>query len=668
MVIQAKQQAALDKYKKLQHNAMAQSEIRINDFLPSSSPNSPHKRTSNVPKKKWNSTPTDGNGRVNEWLGAQNKAKRSWTAKEIKSPEQMAREQAEGSDDETKVSQKVASVVLPDLDSSESEDEESVEVYVEEEVFSEEEVSVEVSVEEEVVTEEEVVEENQENQVVMEEFTICSELEFDDMETVVTALTQRGAEDMPLTTKPPPSFLVVKGEQHSLIEEASVPSLFANSVCSKTLVSAHLKTKVLAPPKKYGQSVVKKPIDANFASVPSLFQSAVKKTPDPLKIYRKAPAPSAASHATSVVEPSSDPCCSSSRLVHKPPAEDLEVESSATTIELRPEEFIINTEDTLVKSYLNAKTNVDSDDDSDSVADDADYHQKMKAKLASFMKDNDLDSEDGDQADDESEVKRERRPANVPEELADNQLDHVILACSNLVDGMKQFEQMTGLKPTKIGSLRGVGTKSARVNLSNNTFIEIIGPDDTKTSSEGIGSELLDLAHGKLIPYHYAVRSPPNDVKIPGYLGWDRDSIIMVHVDPEDFDDNGETHLWDLLLLYGHGLGGVIPAFVNWKEKRFHPTARLEQKGAKLNYVQVRVPEGNYAHDLLDGVEGITVVEGEPTLTISIDTPKGEVTFSTIRPEGIQMPGFGDANHPSLHMPAPGKPKLLPVSKRTEAL
>jgi hypothetical protein len=638
MVYKTSQQAALDEYKKWQEVAMAQRDTGCHDFLPSSNPNSPHKRTSDIPKKKWSSTPTDSNGRVNEWLGSPNKAKRSWTAKAFKSPEQMAQEQAQESDDETEVSQKLASVVMPDLEASESE-----------------------SVEEKVV---------QKEPVVIEHSTFCSEVEFDDMETVVTALTQRGAEDVPHKTNPPPSILLVKGEQHSLMEEASAPSLFGNPVSSETLAGAHAKKTVLVgSPKKYVRSVVK-PVDANSASVPSLFQSAVrfqptfKKTTKPLKVYRKTPESSVVS---TVVEPSSDPCCSSSRLVPKAPAvryseEEYKVES-APTIQLRPEEFIIDTEDTLVKTYLNAKTNIDSDDDSDSEGGDNDYHQHMKAKLASYLKDEGLASDESAQADDQSEIKPERRPANVPEELADNELDHVILACSNLVDGMKQFEKMTGLKPTMTGSLQGVGTKSARVNLSNKNFIEIIGPDDTKTSSEGIGREFFDLADGELVPYHYAVRNHPDNVKIPSYLAWDRDSIIMVHVDPEGFDDDGETHLWDLLLLYGHGLGGVIPAFVNWKEKRFHPTARLEQEGAKLNYVQVRAPEGHYAHDLLDGVEGITMAEGEPTLTISIDTPKGEVTFSTTHPEGIQMPGFGDDNHPSLHMPVPGKPKLLPYSK-----
>jgi hypothetical protein len=421
---------------------------------------------------------------------------------------------------------------------------------------------------------------------------------------------------------------------------------------------------ILVSPQKAVRSVGK-PVDADSASLPSLFQSAVKKNPKSLKVYRTTPStpPIAFSAATSVVKPSSDPCCSSSRLIPKAAERHSDEDSvdSAPTIELRPEEFIINPEDNLVNTYFKACRNVGSDDDHDDDSDN--YHQNMKAKLASYLKDANLASDDDDEgaeADDELEAKRERRSANVPEELADNQLDHVILACSNLLDGMKQFEQLTGLKPTKIGFLRGVGTKSARVNLTNKTFIEIIGPDD-KASSEGIGSELLDLPDGKLIPYHYAVRNQPNNVKIPSYLAWERDSIIMTHADPEDFDDDGETHLWDLLLLYGHGLGGVIPAFVNWREKKFHPTARLEQEGAKLNYVQVRAPEGSYAHDLLDGVEGITMAEGEPTLTISIDTPKGEVTFSSPRPEGIQMPGFGDDNHPSLHMPTPGKPELLPV-------
>jgi hypothetical protein len=275
---------------------------------------------------------------------------------------------------------------------------------------------------------------------------------------------------------------------------------------------------------------------------------------------------------------------------------------------------------------------------------ESEHDKEMQAKLADFMVDSNLD--DDDEEDVETEAKK--RQLNVPDALPENCLDHVMLATCDLKEGMERFEKMTGLKPTKIGSLRGVGTKSARVSLSNGTFVEIIGPDE-KASSEGMGPHLLNMPEGKLVPFHYSVRAKPDDVEIPESLNWDKDDVVMVYADADDFAEDGEVCKWDLVFLYGHGLGGIVPSFVNWREIRHHPTARLEKTGAKLVSVRVQAPSGNYAHDLLGGVKGITMCQGQPELSFSIDTPKGVVSFSGSKPMGIVMPGFGDDNHPSMN-------------------
>lgn len=269
----------------------------------------------------------------------------------------------------------------------------------------------------------------------------------------------------------------------------------------------------------------------------------------------------------------------------------------------------------------------------------------MKAKLAAFMEDTGLDDTDDDDLDiDESLHKPDW---DVPGSLPTNTLDHVLLATSNWKDGMELFEEMTGLKPTKIGALRGAGTKSARVRLDNNTFVEIIGPDE-KNPSVGMGPVLSDMPKGKLVPFHYAIRQNKENVVIPESQNWDRDEVIMVSADPEAYDDSGEVMKWDMLLLYGHGIGGAVPSFVNWRENKYHPTARLPKTTGKLSYVQVQAPNGHYIHELLERAQGITLHYGEPEISLALDTPEGEVTFSATYPKGIVMPGFGDENHESM--------------------
>ncbi|KAG7350729.1 glyoxalase-like protein [Nitzschia inconspicua] len=267
----------------------------------------------------------------------------------------------------------------------------------------------------------------------------------------------------------------------------------------------------------------------------------------------------------------------------------------------------------------------------------------MKAKLAAFMGDAGLDVDD-----DDSEPGEDEKPdVDVPDFLPMNSLDHVLLATNNWKEGMELFEEMTGLKPTKIGALRGAGSKSARVRLDKNTFVEIIGPDD-KNPSEGMGPTLSAMPKGKLVPFHYAIRQEKEKVVIPESENWDRDEVVMVHADPDAFDESGEVAKWDFLLLYKHGIGGAVPAFVNWRENKFHPTCRLPKTSGRISYVQVQAPSGHYVHELLDRAEGITLHYGEPELVVSLDTPRGEITFSASNPKGVVMPGFGDENHPSL--------------------
>lgn len=277
------------------------------------------------------------------------------------------------------------------------------------------------------------------------------------------------------------------------------------------------------------------------------------------------------------------------------------------------------------------------------MVDDSAYDREMQARISAFMEGTGMEDELAalDDDDDEDEVE-----LNVPDDLPDNCLDHVILACSNLKEGMETFEDMTGIAPKKIGSLRGVGTKSARVALDNNTFVEIIGPDPN-AESDGMAPKLLSMPSGQLVPFHYVVRSKPDDVVIPENLGWEKDAIVMVHADVHDFAESGEVYKWDLAFVYGHGIGGCVPQFVNWRVNKYHPTSRLPKSPGTLGFVQVQAPEGHYVHELLRKVNDINLYPGEPELIFSLDTPKGNVTFKASSPEGIVMPGFGDDSHPT---------------------
>jgi hypothetical protein len=278
-----------------------------------------------------------------------------------------------------------------------------------------------------------------------------------------------------------------------------------------------------------------------------------------------------------------------------------------------------------------------SDDESEGSED-----ARMKQLLASWDDDGDDDDDSSDDDDDE-EDDEEEKPAGATKldlNLQDNVLDHIVLAAPDFQEALKEFENMTGIKPSIVGSLRGLGTKSARVGLDNNAYIEIIAPDPK--NSGPIGAALASqLEEGTLVPYHYAIRSSEvEDMKddyVPNELGWQPDHISMFGASPD-----GTPKKWEMLYMYGHKLGGCVPFYIDWGQCD-HPSATIPEVGA-LKTLVVRAPAGHKVHDLLSSVDGINVEEGEPLLEFSFGSPEGTITFSADNPNGIKFPGFEEGD------------------------
>jgi Glyoxalase-like domain len=222
--------------------------------------------------------------------------------------------------------------------------------------------------------------------------------------------------------------------------------------------------------------------------------------------------------------------------------------------------------------------------------------------------------------------------------LDDNVLDHIVLAAPDLEKAMEQFHEMTGIMPTHVGPLQGLGAKTAHVGLDNNRYIEILAPDSEDPGP--LGDELKALKDNTLTPYHYAIRSSEVSRLIEGYvydvLGWDPDHIAMVQALPDD-----TVRQWDLLTMYGHDVGGVAPYYVRWVDPTHHPTAKIPLNATLLS-CRVVAPEDHDVHKLITGVGGIDIETGDPTLECTIETPKGNVIFSAKTPKGLVFPGYDD--------------------------
>jgi hypothetical protein len=213
----------------------------------------------------------------------------------------------------------------------------------------------------------------------------------------------------------------------------------------------------------------------------------------------------------------------------------------------------------------------------------------------------------------------------------DKELDHIILGCSDLDAAAQQFEELTGVKPVMVVSLKGVGIQSARIAFEDCSFLEIVGPDP-KQNSMPMSQALSELEPGKLIPLHYAVRdSEVQETKPWKEAGLDADRVTMVAV------DRGVTWKWVMNILGKHDQGGLMPYFVDWGDAH-HAAGRLPVVG-RLDRVTVQTSSGSPIHSLLEDVTGLNVTEGADLLEFTIVSEKGTHTFSSSSPLGLTFPG-----------------------------
>ncbi|KAL3937645.1 MAG: hypothetical protein SGBAC_007297 [Bacillariaceae sp.] len=287
----------------------------------------------------------------------------------------------------------------------------------------------------------------------------------------------------------------------------------------------------------------------------------------------------------------------------------------------------------------------DSSDDESNNSMDA----EMKAKIAAFMDGVEDDDDDEAEEEDDDNSDGDLKDLDTPDDLPANSIDCLVLGTSDLEKGRAAFEEMTGLKTGNLQAMRGGGgTKSVLCRLANNVYIDIMAPDGSRT--DGTPGALAKLDEGELVAFHYAVRSPPEAINgmVPD-SSWALDKITMVGTgSPLEFKEEDGPYKWDLTYLLGHELGGCVPSFVNWRQNEAHPTCRLEDSGAKIKKVAVRVPEGHKVLGMLENIDGIKIVAGKPKLVFEIDTPeKGKVKFEGKNTMGVVMPGFEDTSHQS---------------------
>lgn len=150
-------------------------------------------------------------------------------------------------------------------------------------------------------------------------------------------------------------------------------------------------------------------------------------------------------------------------------------------------------------------------------------------------------------------------------------LDHILLGCSDLDQGIAFVEQHTGVRPAIGGVHPGRGTRNALLSLGEMHYLEVIAPDPaqagTKISRESMVNKLKGLAAPRILEWA-AHTSDINSVAERlrkagiGFSGPTPGSRKR---------PDGKMLNWQTLNL-DNDQQGLLPFFIQWGADSVHPS------------------------------------------------------------------------------------------------
>jgi hypothetical protein len=210
-------------------------------------------------------------------------------------------------------------------------------------------------------------------------------------------------------------------------------------------------------------------------------------------------------------------------------------------------------------------------------------------------------------------------------------LDHFMLAAPNLEAATADFERRTGVKPSEGGRHPGQGSRNVLAALGGCCYLEIIGPDLAQARTNNFGEVLSRLAAPVLLKY--AVQTSDIDAthKQAVALGlWPLASSGARASGPFAMSravPGGGLLTWRLLLLGSDKYDGCVPFFIQWDSEP-HPSQTVAS-GCTLAKFWVEHPDAAGLTKLYSGLDVAVEVaaSARPALRLTIDTPKGAVSF-----------------------------------------
>ena len=213
-----------------------------------------------------------------------------------------------------------------------------------------------------------------------------------------------------------------------------------------------------------------------------------------------------------------------------------------------------------------------------------------------------------------------------------NELDHIVLAARDLEAAKSAFEAQTGAAPVDGGPHVGLGTRNALVSFGSGRYLEILAPDPAQSLEGTFGEQLAQLTETRLL--HWAVRV--NDLNAVSRRakenGFAPGEIRRM---ARELPGGGRL-VWELMSVGGHDHRGFMPFYIDWLDCT-HPSETSPLVGPLFAFQLTLPPGSTLVLHLNPAPQDVDIVEGDPTMTLTFESPNGRVTFTETSPMGFPI-------------------------------
>jgi hypothetical protein len=211
-------------------------------------------------------------------------------------------------------------------------------------------------------------------------------------------------------------------------------------------------------------------------------------------------------------------------------------------------------------------------------------------------------------------------PAPLPRVL---HVDHLILGTRDLDEGMRQFEERTGVRPMVGGVHPGRGTRNALVSIGPGLYIEILAPQAGEPDGPG-AEDLKALADLTPMGWAVGVRDllTARERLIGAGFGL-TDVMPGARARPD-----GSRLSWQTFAIEKPAMAGV-PFFIRWGDETSHPSQDAPA-GCRLDSLRIVSPDASDLRRALDALPLKLPLEkgARPAMEVALRCPKGTVRFA----------------------------------------